>query len=217
MSDTLEDVKFWLEDPCILFTDLEFFPRNSMNREAKLNALTRLAIVISMVMFAMEYQYWYVFLLCSILIIVIAQYCAKNKDEKHESFTIVPTRIGDDFSSTVVAPVFTEENRVPPPAYDTYSGIIDLEDVPFEEPTRPQSYPYGQYLTRTNLMPGDEYLINMGATGGAQSAREYANSAFMKNRLGFQENMMRVYKKSIDRRFRHSGAYGDSFSPFHSY
>jgi hypothetical protein len=217
MSDVVP-TKFWLEDPSILFTDLVFFPCTGMTREEKLNALTRLSVVISLVLFAMDYQYWYVFLLASILIIVMAQYTAKARDEKQESFTIVPTRINDDFTSTVVAPVFAEEHRVPPPAYDMYDGSIQsLEDIPFEEPIRPQSYPYGQYLNRLNLLPGDEYLINLGASGGAESAREFANSAFMRNRLAFQENMTRIYKKKLDRRFRHSGATGDSFSPFSSY
>jgi hypothetical protein len=36
MSDT-NPTKFWIEDPCILFTDLAFFPTTEMTREQKLN------------------------------------------------------------------------------------------------------------------------------------------------------------------------------------
>jgi len=65
-------VKFWVENPCIIFTDLVFFPVNGMSKEEKLNALTRLAIVISLVMYYMEYKHWLTFLLVSILTLVVA-------------------------------------------------------------------------------------------------------------------------------------------------
>jgi Family of unknown function (DUF5762) len=207
--------KFWIEDPCILFTDLVFFPTANMTREEKLNALTRLAIVITIGLYAMNYDYWLIFLLLAILLIIIAQYTSKYRETREEGFTIVPTRIGDDFQSTVVAPLFAEEQRVPPPAYDMYSNV-EFVDIPFEEPIRPQAFPYGQYLTSTNLLPSDEYYIRQNPTGGAKSAREYVNSAFMRHDMANRENLTRIYKKSLQRRFRHNYL-NDNFSPFHSY
>lgn len=215
MSDShnSEPIKFWVEDPCILFSDLVFFPTAGMTREQKLNALTRLAIGISVGMYVAEYKHWSTFLLGSVLIIVVLEYGQKLK--KKEGFTIVPTRIGDDFHETVVAPVFAEEVRIPPPAYEMESQV-DFTDIPFEAPMRPQSYPYGQYLTRTNLMPSDEYLIHMNPTGGTKNAREFANSSFTKHTMAFRENMTRIHKKSLENRFRNSNLQ-DSFSPFTSY
>jgi hypothetical protein len=217
MSDT--PTKFWIEEPCILFTDLVFLPTAGMTREQKLNALTRLAIAISGTMYVMEYKYWVQFLSVSVAALVIINYAEKAKEEsakkKQEGFSIVPTRIGDDFHETVVAPIFAEEVRIPPPAYEMESEV-DFTDIPFEEPLRPQSYPYGQYLTRTNLLPSDEYLAHMNPTGGAKNAREFANSAFTKHTMAFRENMTRIHKKSLARRFR-SNNLNDSWSPFNSY
>lgn len=214
-STQVEPTKFWVEDPCILFSDLVFFPTAGMTREQKLNALTRLAVSISVGMYIAEYKHWSTFLLGSVLFIVVVEYAEKAKQKSKEGFTIVPTRIGDDFHETVVAPVFAEEVRVPPPAYEMESQV-DFTDIPFEAPIRPQSYPYGQYLTRTNLMPSDEYLIHMNPSGGTKNAREFANSSFTKHTMAFRENMTRMHKKSLDRRFRHN-VIGDSFSPFTSY
>jgi len=214
----MANVKFWIEDPCILFTDLVFFPTVDMTQEQKLNALTRLALVISIVMYMMEYKQWLNFLLIAVLLLIIVQYSTKTKQSKEtilkENFSIVPTYIGDDFHTTVVAPTFAEEHRVPPPAYDQYTNV-DFSPTMFQEPMRPQSYPYGQYLTRTNLLPSDEYATHMNSTGGARSAREYVNSTFTKHDLAFRENMMRTHKKSLNRRFRSNT--NDTWSPYHSY
>jgi len=215
--------KFWVEDPCVLFTDLVFFPTADMTREEKLNALTRLAFIIAVVMYFMEYKHWLVFLLIAVLFLVVVQYAAKarengdsadaSKKTSLEHFSFPETRVTED-QHTVVAPTFVEEHRIPPPAYDIYTNV-EFAEPAFEEPIRPQAYPYGQYLTRTNLLPSDEYYLNMNPTGGARTAREFANDAFLRHRIGFQENLMRVYKKRLNRRFRHNSQ--DTFSPFHSY
>lgn len=209
--------KFWISDVCVLFSDLQFFPTANMTREEKLNALTRLAVVIAIVMYLMDYKHWHTFLLIAILTLVVVEYASKNKDnnKSQEGFTITPTRIGDDFHETVVSPTFSEEVRIPPPAYDLYSDV-ELTDIPFEEPLRPQSFPYSQFLSRTNLLPSDEYLTHMNPTGGAKTAREYANNAWTRHDMANRENLTRVYKKSLARRFRHN-TLNDSFSPYHSY
>lgn len=207
--------KFWVENPCILMTDIVFFPTATMTREQKFNALTRLAIAIAVTMFVLDYKHWSTFLLVSVLILVVIYYAEKGKGDK-EGFSIVPTRVGDDFHQTIVAPLFAEEVRVPPPSYEMETPV-DFTDIPFEAPIRPQSYPYGQYLTRTNLMPADEYLVHMGLTGGAKNAREFANSTFTKHTMAHRENMTRIHKKSLQRRFRHSQTENDTWSPFSSY
>jgi hypothetical protein len=221
--------KFWTEDPCILFTNITLFPTKNMVKSEKLNALTRLVIIISLLLYLMENDNWFVFLTLSILIIIIMNY--KEEQEKFkkselstkdedlvENFSITPTYTGSDFQQTIIAPMFAEEWQVPPPAYDLYTQVPYSESSgfqnSFEEPLTPQSYPHGQYLTNTNLLPSDEYYIHQGC-GGARSAREYQNSNFLRHDLAHRENMMRIYKKKLDRRFRHNGH--DTYSPFTSY
>ncbi len=224
--------KFWVEDLCVLFTDLKLFPTIEMSKTEKLNALTRLAIIIAIIMYFMTYEHWFVFLVLSILVIVVLNYAGSStlensrKDKKSENngdsddsiedFSIVPTYVGTDFQQTVIAPTFAEEWQIPPPAYDIYTQVPypGAASDTFMKPMQPQSYPYGQYLTRTNLLPSDEYYTHLGC-GGARTAREYINSTFLRHDLARRENMIRIFKKKLNRRFRHNCQ--DTFSPFHSY
>jgi hypothetical protein len=154
------------------------------------------------------------------------EYTSKNSlegdDLNHETpliehFSVVPTYVGTDFQQTIVAPTFAEEWQIPPPAYDLYTQVPypGASQDTFETPLQPKSYPYAQYLTRTNLLPSDEYFTHLGC-GGARTAREYINSTFLRHDLAYRENMTRLYKKRLNRRFRHNNS-GDTVSPFSSY
>lgn len=200
-----------------------------MSQDEKMNALTRLALAISAGLYFMKYEFWFTFLILSILGVVLLKYGGIRKDnftavaeaEKSspvgettlvEDFTLVPTYASPDMHVTTVAPIFAEEWQIYPPAYDIL--VNTPPEVSFEEPLNPQSYPYGQYLTRTNLLPSDEQGTRM-LNGGSKQARSYANSAFLRHSLGFRDNMSKLYKKKLARRFRHSTQ--DTFSPFNSY
>ena len=221
----MTEKKFWIKDPCVLFSDPQLIPTSNMTKAEKLNALSRLVIVIAIGMYFMKYDNWLVFLTLSLLIIVLLYYSTNAKsasstspESTSEDFTIVPTYVGTDLQQTIVAPIFAEEWQVPPPAYDLYTqvpneGQYDISN--FEMPLQPQSYPYGQLLTTTNLLPSDQYYINMGC-GGARTARSYANSTFLRNDLAFRENMTRIYKKKLSRRYRMNNT-NDTFSPYSSY
>lgn len=205
--------KFWVEDPSILFTNFRPFPLESMSKDEKLNALTRMSFLVSGAMYAMKFEHWFKFLSISIITIILLKYTGKkDASTEKENFTLVPTYASPDMHTTTVAPVFAEEWQIYPPVYDDY--VNTPTDVKFEEPLLPQSYPYGQYLTRTNLLPSDEYGTHM-LNGGPRQAREYINSAFLRHDLGYRENMSRLYKKKLARRFRHNC--NDTFSPFSSY
>lgn len=208
--------KFWVENPCALFSELDIIPKKDMPRYEKLNSLTRLLIIIVIILYFVGYKHWLIFLLIGLLLIIIFNYYQfnnKNDEQQTEDFTITPTYTGTDFQQTVVAPTYAEEWQIPPPAYDIYTNVPDGEDT-FETPLLPQSYPYGQYLTKTNLLPSDEYYIH-NQCGGTRNAREYANSTFLRNDLAYRENISRIYKKKLNRRFRNNCS--DVFSPYQSY
>lgn len=211
MSEKSE--KFFVDDPCILFTNIRLFPLASMTKDEKLNALTRLSIAIAAVLYFLQYEHWLTFLILAILIVVLLKYASTKDGNGKEDFTLVPTYASPDLQTTTVAPIFAEEWRSPPPAYDLY--VNTPPKVEFEEPLMPQSYPYGQYLTRTNLLPSDEAATHM-LNGGPRQAREYVNSSFLRHTLAFRDNMSRLYKKRLARRFRNTNTH-DTFSPFHSY
>lgn len=186
-----------------------------MTKDEKLNALTRLSLVIAAILYFMQYEYWLTFLVIAILVVVLLKYAPRKEEGvTKEDFTLVPTYASPDMHTTTVSPVFAEEWQVYPPTYDTYTNTTT--PVHFEEPLTPQSYPYGQYLTRTNLLPSDEYATHM-LNGGQRQAREYVNGAFLRHEMAHRENMTRLYKKRLDRRFKHGANGNDTFSPFHSY
>jgi hypothetical protein len=213
-----DKIKFWTEDLCSLFTQLTIFPTKDMTKNEKLNALTRLIIVVTAVLYALDYKYWMTFLLVAIVIILLLKYAGKSSsaEEKHEGFTMTPTYSSTDFEQTTVTPLMAEEWQIPPPSYDMVTNNVDCCSVkPFTSPgAHPQSYPYGQYLTKTNLLPCDQYYIDQGC-GSAANAREYANSFYLRNDLAFRDNMTKLYKKSLSRRFKNSC--NDLVSPFMSY
>ncbi len=216
MSEPKE--KFWLDDPCVLALNIRIFPLPDMTKNEKLNSLTRLSIIISGVLYSLQYEYWFTFLTLSILTIVLLKYLgdrnnnAGNGDTK-EAFTLVPTYANPDYHTTTVAPLFAEEWQIYPPTYDLYENQPS-SDVTFLEPLTPQQYPFGQYLTRTSLLPSDEYGTHM-LNGGPRQAREYVNTSFLRHDMAHREEMTRLYKKSLAKRFRNSTQ--DTFSPYSSY
>lgn len=214
--------KFWVEDPCVLFTHIRLFPLPDMTKNEKLNSLTRLTLVISGTLYALQYEYWFTFLILSVLCVLLLKYAAGKSssgsgDGAKEDFTLVPTYANPDYHTTTVAPLFAEEWQIYPPAYDLYENQppTALEGATFQEPLIPQQYPYGQFLSRTNLLPSDEYGTHM-LNGGPRQAREYVNTSFLRHDMAFREEMSRLYKKKLARRFRQNGLQ-DSFSPYSSY
>lgn len=181
--------------------------------DKNLNSLTRLAVVIAIIMAAFGNKQWFVFLAVAILILVLIKYGASRSSP--EFFTRTPTYVSDDFHQTVVPPLYAEEWQIPPPAYDIYDSATSNDINYFPDILKPQSYPYGQYRTITNnLTPPDSYVVDQ-LCGGATPAREYANNYWTRNSLAFRDNMTRIYKKSLARRFRQNCS--DTFSPYSSY
>ena len=212
-----EEERFWVQDPSALLTRLYVFPTADMSKNEKLNALTRLSLIVTGLMYWLKYEHWFTFLLLAVLIIVLLKYGVKTKENgkghnKKEGFTVTPTYDSTDFQQTTVAPTFAEEWQIPPPSYDIYTSIP--AETTFYDPPDPRSYPYGQYLTKTNQLPSDEYNAHV-SCGGLRDAREYINSSFTRHDLAFRDNMTRIFKKSLERAFRHNC--NDTFSPYHSY
>lgn len=208
----VQQTKFWLEDPSQLFT-LQIFPAQGMTKAEKLNSITLLILIISLILYLMGIKWWLIFLLLGLLLVVILQYAPASSKvfPQLEGFSITPTYLSPDFQQTVVAPVFAEEWRIEPPAYDVYTGYV--APMQFDEPSNFLNFPYGQYLSPTNLLPQDEYYVRQMCS--KRNAREYSNSSFLRNRIAFQENMTRMYKKEQERRFRSTGA--DAYSPYYSF
>ncbi len=128
--------------------------------------------------------------------------------------------VSPKFLHTTVSPIFAEEWHVRPPAYDIYDNYPDYcEDVPINKILDPRDFPYGQYLTRVNLLPSDERKVALYNTCKyfykEPSPIGYINSKFVIDDITFRDNMTRINKKLLARRFRHNC--NDTFSPYNSF
>ena len=58
--------KFWAEDLCDLFCNLSIIPKASMSLDSKLNALTRLVIIISIIAYFLGLDFAAALVLCGL-------------------------------------------------------------------------------------------------------------------------------------------------------
>ena len=58
--------EFWITDPSILIEVLDIVPHDNMNDEERLNALTRIILIISLIMYIIKFEGWIIFLFLGI-------------------------------------------------------------------------------------------------------------------------------------------------------
>lgn len=78
MSDDNLCDPFWLNNPKVLFTTWDFIPTASMTNAERLNALTRLLILITIGMYFLGYEQYCTVLILGILLIVILRSSQKE-------------------------------------------------------------------------------------------------------------------------------------------
>lgn len=63
--------KFWLDDPNVLWNSFNIIPTVDMSNAERLNSLTRLLILTTVILYASGYQLYYVVLILGILLVVV--------------------------------------------------------------------------------------------------------------------------------------------------
>jgi hypothetical protein len=203
--------KFWLDDPMILIKDFSLTINNEdcNNINLKLNILTRIIFIITIIMYAVEFEYWYFFLGISLLIIFALKII--SGENKQEKFTIPPTYIQGSEPMSTISPLFSEEIQIPPPIFDEYTnspinkcnGDFEyIEDTPV----------FGQYISNNNLFP---YQRSDVASLSLNDAQLFMNNAFDEDALAFRNDMSRSYINKTARLFR-NGCY-DQISSYNSF
>ncbi len=201
--------KFWIDDPCILITNFNIIPDSKLSLNQKLNALTRIVLIASGVMYAMEYKYWFTFLTVGLLIIFGIKAVSQSKTQT-EGFSIPPTYIDGAEPLTTIPPLHAEEWQVPPPIYDEYTNAPPPEGKCYEyKEDRPV---FGQYISRHDLFP---FQGNELANKPLNDAQLYMNDEFTRYTLEHRNDMNRLFINKLDRWYR-GGCY-DQISPFNSY
>ena len=100
--------RFWLENLPDLFCSLSLIPTQSMSPENQFNALTRLILAVSLMLYILNYKYTSIFLLLSIVLIVVIYYVQQKY--KQEAYT----------------PTITYQNQ--PITQTTSIGLNELRD-----------------------------------------------------------------------------------------
>lgn len=201
----MDQNKFWLEDPCVLVTDFNIIPNAKLTLNEKLNALSRLVLIISGGMYAMEYKYWSTFLLVGILIILVIKVLG---DKKIEGFSIPPTYVDGAEPVTTVPPLHAEEWQIPPPIYDEYTNTPDDCEMIPQTDERPV---YGQYITSNRLFP---YQTQVTHNGTLNDAQLFMNDEFTRDTMQFRNDMTRNYVNKLNRYYRQGC--NDPISPWNS-
>lgn len=99
----MECEKFWLEKPVELVNNFDILPEKSMCMDSKLNAATRLALIISLVLFFSKIDKWQYFLVGSIVFIIVLKYIVyKPKKENFKPCFKALNPIGYNSQSTPI-------------------------------------------------------------------------------------------------------------------
>lgn len=72
---------FWFEDPSALFQTFDIIPNADMTDAERLNAMTRVIIVISAIMFVVKFPAWWLFLVLGIIVVIILWFIIKGRDQ----------------------------------------------------------------------------------------------------------------------------------------
>ena len=67
----MKDDNFWLDDPIKLFSNLNFVAKCDMTDNERLNAITRMLIIVSIILFYTKVKYWWVVLATGLLTIIL--------------------------------------------------------------------------------------------------------------------------------------------------
>ena len=79
-------VHFWFDDPSALFQTFHIVPNPDMTDAERLNAMTRVIIVIAAIMFLLKFPIWWLFLGLGILVVIVLWYIIKSRDQMYTDY-----------------------------------------------------------------------------------------------------------------------------------
>ena len=74
-------IPFWIEDPKVLFNTFELIPNGKMTDAERLNAMTRVIIIIAAIMFLFKFPVWWLFLSLGLMVVIIFWYIIKGREQ----------------------------------------------------------------------------------------------------------------------------------------
>ena len=74
--------RFWLEEPVSLLRSTTLIPQCGMTTAARLNALTRLVLLVALILYLFCVGRWWLFLLLGLLLVVILYYLDQQSQNR---------------------------------------------------------------------------------------------------------------------------------------
>lgn len=71
---------FWFDNPNYLFQTFDILPQADMTDAERLNAMTRVIIVISAIMFLVQFQLWWLFLSLGLIVVIALWQLVKDRE-----------------------------------------------------------------------------------------------------------------------------------------
>lgn len=185
----MECEKFWLRCPLSLFNSLDILPEKSMCTSEKLNALTRLAVLISLVLLIAGNDKWYLLLLGTIVFVIVAYFLCNIRKQGFKSIqTLNPIWYHDQ--STPIESVDSMCNQDYELVDDTYVNDVQYIDTEY----RPRLY----FGTSKGLMPDEEdQFENL----DRKQLRRLNTEKFANREIEARESIVQIFKKELNERF----------------
>jgi hypothetical protein len=230
---------FWIFNLCEIIGDMSLVPISN-NLNDNLNIISRIIfIIIIFAILARKINLFLIFL-CFLLIIIfigLIMHSSNQKENYKEDFScnktcnLSPVNYStENFEpKPTLTPIkYSEENLENLQDLEDFENLENFEDEFVEEfvdfyPQNDYQYTeqfeslfpvYGQYMTRTNLLPGDEDALRCMA--GKNQAVSFHNNSIHQYETGFRNNLISNYGRKLDRenfRFTH-GSQAHNFDPY---
>lgn len=184
----MECEQFWLESPVALFDSLDIVPEKSMCINSKLNAATRLAILISIVLYVAKIKEWRLFLGGALIFIVLVFFACRGSKEGFRAIqTLNPVWYHDQ--TTPIESIDSMCNQDYEMIDDNYTNDVEYIDTEY----RPKLY-----FGHSNLMPDEEDQYE----GLDRVQLQRLNTEKFANRtIEARESMVQIFKKELEERF----------------
>jgi len=85
-SSIYSPIKFWIEDPSTLFQTFDIIPNQDMTDAERLNAMTRVIILLTAIMFVVKFPLWWMFLTIGIITVIILWYIVRERDTFYSDY-----------------------------------------------------------------------------------------------------------------------------------
>lgn len=185
----MECEKFWLECPLSLFESFDIIPEKSMCTNSKLNAATRLAILISIVLYFAKIKEWYLFLGGALTLIILSKYvfCSGTKEGYKEIPTLTPVW----FHKEPITPV-EQLDAICNADFEMVEDEVD--DVEYVD----DEYQPRRHLGISNMMPDEEELPDH---MDRRQLQQLNTSRYADRIVAAREDVVKFFKKEMQERF----------------